>query len=160
MSLLPEYEVIITRRSFPMRCPAGSSALGLALAVSLGARGGSTPGPLDAPPAPPTDDVARLPDEISREEILLRGTPDPTAYALIRRLRPTWLLARGQTSFTNGASSFPVVYVDGILRGGLATLHQVAPNQIKRMEFIGPGDATTRWGTGHRSGVINVVTGR
>ncbi len=144
--------------SFSARCPA--SALGIVLAVSLGACGASAPGPPDAPPAPPTDDVAYLPDEISREEILRRGAPDPTAYALIRRLRPTWLLARGQTSLTNAATAFPVVYVDGIHRGGLMTLHQIAPNQIKRMEFIGPGDATTRWGTGHRSGAINVVTGR
>ena len=148
--------------SLPTHFRSSASALGLVLVVSLGACGGSTPNQLDAPrvPAADSDDVGYLPHEISREEMLRLGTTDASAYALIRRLRPTWLLARGRTSFANPGSAYPVVYVDDIRRGGLMTLHQIAPNQISRMEFIGRADATTRWGTGHLSGVINVVTGR
>ena len=99
-------------------------------------------------------------DEILREEILRRGNTDPTAYDLIERLRPAWLLARGQISFTNPGSAYPTVYIDAIRHGGLMTLHEIAPNQIQRLEFIGMVDATIRWGTGHPSGVINIVTGR
>lgn len=146
--------------SFPTHVRSGAGALGLAVAVSLGACGGSTPNPSGAAPSLTTDDARYLPDLINLDEIVRLGTTDPSAFALIRRLRPTWLLARGRTSFTIPGSAYPVVYVDDIRRGGLMTLHQIAPNQIRRMEFIGRADATTRWGTGHLSGVINIVTGR
>ena len=152
---------MIRRPPYPMRCPASASALGLAVAVSLGACG-STPNSFESPPSPARDEVGQraLPDEISREEIDRRGKTDPTAYALIQRLRPNWLLTRGQISITNPGAAYPVVYIDKIRHGGLMTLHEITPNQIQRMEFIRAADATTRWGTGHRSGVINVVTGR
>ena len=144
--------------SLPLAC-SSARVLALAVAVSLGACAGSTPSPFDAPPPPATDDVG-LPDEILREEILRRGTADPSAHALISRLRPIWLMARGQTSFLSPSSTDPVVYIDGFRHGALTMLHQIPAHQIKRMEFIGTADATTRWGTGHRAGVINVVTGR
>ena len=144
-----------------MRCPASASALGLAVAVSLGACG-STLDTFNPPPSPARDGVGEraFPNEILREEILRRGITDPTAYDLIERLRPAWLLTRGQISFTNPGSAYPVVYIDAIRHGGLMTLHQITSNQIQRLEFIGTADATTRWGTGHQAGVINVVTGR
>ena len=142
------------------RCSASGRVLGLAVAVSLGACAGSTPSPFDAPPPLATDHVGSLPDEITSEEILRRGTTDPSAHALISRLRPIWLMARGQNSFRSPSSADPVVYIDGFRYGALMTLHQIPAHQIKRMEFIGTADATTRWGTGHRAGVINVVTGR
>lgn len=100
------------------------------------------------------------PDEITREEISSRGQNVVTAYALIRRLRPAWLRARGQTSFTSGAASYPIVYIDEVRHGGLPTLHRIPTAEILRLEFYSTADATTRWGTGHPSGVINVVTGR
>ena len=56
---------------------------------------------------------------------------------------------------------YPVVYVDNIRRpGGLSALYSIPSSMIQGMEFIGPADATTRWGTGHQAGVIRVVTGR
>ena len=89
-----------------------------------------------------------------------RGRNDLTAMALIRRLRPSWLSSRGQTSLTDPAASYPVVYIDEIRHGGLPSLHRIPTSEIYRMEFFNTADATTRWGTGHRSGVINIVTGR
>lgn len=148
---------MVHRPASPLRCSAG--AFGLVLTVSLGACG-SSPAAID-PASPPNAARERaLPDLIVREEIVRRGTTTQTAFALVRRLRPSWLLARGQTSFTIPESAYAVVYVDGVRRGGLAVLYQIAPNQIERMEFLGTADATTRWGTGHQAGAINVVMRR
>lgn len=80
--------------------------------------------------------------------------------ALIRRLRPAWLRARGQKSFADPSATYPTVYIDEIRHGGLATLHQIPSSEILSMEFFSMADATIRWGTGHPSGVINIVTGR
>ena len=100
------------------------------------------------------------PDEIVRAEILRRGSTDHTAMALIRRLRPAWLLARGQNSFTDPSAAYPIVYIDEIRHGNLRTLNQIPATEILSMRFFSTADATTRWGTGHQSGVINIVTGR
>lgn len=113
-----------------------------------------------APPRPSFDPGQIKPNEIGRQEILARGKSDLTAMALIRRLRPGWLTVRGQISFTDGASSYPIVYIDEVRHGGLPTLHGIPANEIQRLEFYSTADATTRWGTGHTAGVINVVTGR
>ena len=99
-------------------------------------------------------------DELHRDEIEDRGGNDLTAMALIRRLRPAWLRARGQDSLTDPGATYPVVYLDEIRHGGLETLHQIPAAEILSMRFFGSADATTRWGTGHPSGAINVVTGR
>ena len=100
------------------------------------------------------------PDLISHEEIQHRGQNAPSAMDLIRRLRPRWLSPRGQNSFTSGRTSYPIVYIDEIRHGGLPTLHSIPTAEILRLEYFNTADATTRWGTGHTAGVINVVTGR
>ena len=101
------------------------------------------------------------PNEISRSEIVERGTNAQDAMQLIRRLRPAWVRSRGSNSFTAPGAMYPVVYVDNIRRpGGLSALYSIPSSMIQGMEFIGPADATTRWGTGHQAGVIRVVTGR
>lgn len=109
---------------------------------------------------PPAESRSWSPDEIDRAEIVERGSNDLTAMALIRRLRPAWLRARGQDSISNASGTYPVVYIDEIRHGGLATLDQIPTAEIQSLQFFSAADATTRWGTGHPSGVINVVTGR
>lgn len=140
----------------PMRCRAKASVLSLAAAVSLGACGS----PADTFNPPSAADERGSLDEILRAEIRRRGNSDPDAFELIERLRPNWLRSRGQISFINPGAAYPVVYIDGIRHGGLNTLHQITPNQIRRIELIRAADATTRWGTGHPAGVINILTGR
>ena len=138
-------------------------SIGLAVVASAAACGGPTsvPNPFtEGPVATDSGDDAYLPNEISRSEIVSRGKSDHTAMALIRRLRPGWLRARGQKSFVDLAAGYPVVYIDEIRHGGLPTLHQIPAAEIQALQYFSMSDATTRWGTGHLSGVINVVTGR
>jgi hypothetical protein len=55
---------------------------------------------------------------------------------------------------------YPVVYIDEIRHGGLGTLHGIPASEILSIQYFSTADATTRWGTGHPSGVINIETGR
>jgi hypothetical protein len=149
-----------------MRCSisgmAGPLLAGLAVALTTVACAGTgVPNPfteVQASVAP--EDERGSPDELRRPEILRRGSNDLTAMALIRRLRPAWLRARGQNSFSDRSAMYPVVYVDEIRHGSLDSLHRIPSSEVSSMRYFSPADATTRWGTGHPSGVINVVTGR
>ena len=131
---------------------AASGTLLLLLIVACG--GGAGSGPASSPDAPADAEAETRSyprNRISREEIMERGDNASTAMEVVRRLRPAWLLARGAD---------PVVYVDNVRRpGGVDALFSVPVGQIRLLEFIGAADATTRWGTGHTGGVIQVVTG-
>ena len=149
-----------------MRCSIygkpGLVVVGLAVAVSTTACGSASTrarGPFtDVPTTVGLDNEKGSPKEIVRAEILSYGSTHHTAMALIRRLRPAWLRARGQKSFAAPSAKYPVVYIDEIRYGGLGTLDRITSGEIRSMQFISMADATTRWGTGHPSGVINVVT--
>ncbi len=116
--------------------------------------GGAGSGPANSPDAPADAEAETRSyprNRISRAEIMERGDNASTAMEVVRRLRPAWLLARGAD---------PVVYVDSVRRpGGVDALFNVPIGQIRLLEFISAADATTRWGTGHTGGVIQVVTG-
>ena len=151
-----------------MRCSRQSAftlATGLALTLSSsGCLFGTAPvqNPFDdsPPTAGPSRTEAWSPDEVTRAEIVEKSALDLNAMSLIRRLRPGWLRARGQNSFDDPQSAYPLVYIDEIRHGRLGTLNGIPSSEIQRLEFHGTADATTRWGTGHPAGVINVVTGR
>ena len=122
--------------------------------LALGCGGGASGPPAISAkqPVEPATADARFhpPEEISRAEIVERGTNAHDAMGVIRSLRPAWLQARGT----------PVVYVNSMRQpNGVGTLFNIPIGQIRLMEFIGPADATTRWGTGHMGGAIRVQTG-
>lgn len=150
------------RCSLNRRSARSSATLAVAVAAAVsGCAAASTPSPFsEARGTEAVENQQRSPNEILRSEIDSRGNTDHTAMALVRRLRPAWLLARGQKSFTDESAMFPVVYIDEIRHGWMDTLHQIPSSEVMSMQFFSPADATTRWGTGHPSGVINVVTGR
>ena len=141
-----------------------STAWGVLLSLPVSGCGGGAAANPEASTEPPSGEsefLSRPPNEISRGEIVARGTNAHHAMGLIQRLRPAWLRSRGSNSFTAPDAMYPVVYVDEMRRGGgLRALLQIPTSEIRRMEFIGPSDATIRWGTGHQSGVIWIVTGR
>jgi len=82
-----------------------------------------------------------------------------SAFEVIQRLRPHFLQRRGPSTYAR-PDNYPVVYVDNQRRGALAELRQIPAGSLHRIEFISAADATTRWGTGHVSGVIAVHTRR
>ena len=86
----------------------------------------------------------------------LRETGGTTLWDALRQLRPQWLRPRASASLISGAGDEPIVYLHGIEHGGLETLQRMNIDQVRRVEFVDGRDATTRFGTGHGSGVILV----
>ena len=134
-----------------------SYALSFALAAFLAACATSRANPERSAGAGPQRGSS---DEIVRAEILNDAAVFTTAYDVVRRLRPGWLMARGRPSFIDPNAGDPLVYVDEVQYGLLDSLYRIPANDILRMVFIGAADATTRWGLGHADGVISIVTVR
>jgi hypothetical protein len=80
-----------------------------------------------------------------------------TAYDAVQRLRPQFLRGRGSTSIRNPQPVLPVVYIAGVKQGGPEALHRVRVSEVAEIRYIGASDATTRYGTGHTGGAIEVV---
>ncbi len=81
-----------------------------------------------------------------------------TAYDAVQRLEPQWLNSRGTGSMgAGGGSDTPDVYVGGNQVGGINYLQSVNATDVKEMQYFRPGEAATRFGMGHRGGVISVT---
>ncbi len=95
-------------------------------------------------------------DTITRQEILDANVQD--AYEAVRRLRPQMLTTHGSVSIRSPGADQPIVYVDGVRMGGLDALSSIRAEQVMEIRWISPSDATTRYGTDHTGGVIEVIT--
>jgi len=95
---------------------------------------------------------------ITSEEIASTKRPGWNAWDLIAQTRPTFLRSRGATSLRDLTQVRAVVYVDGMYFGKLESLRSIAVEEIKQIEFISSGDATTRYGTDHLGGAILIST--
>ena len=82
------------------------------------------------------------------------------AWDLVHQLRPNWLRSRGPASIRDPQPVYPVVYFGDINYGPLETLRGLATTGIEEIRFIGATTATTRFGSGHSGGVIQVVVRR
>lgn len=94
------------------------------------------------------------------------------AYDVVQRLRPRFLRSRGTSSMRSagpegtsaaaptGSQFTAVVYVDGVRMGGPEALRNVPSTILQSITYVSGTDATTRYGTGHGGGVIEVVTKR
>ena len=84
----------------------------------------------------------------------LERTGVGTAYEAMERLRAEYSrIGRGQT----GDDEVPV-YVDGTRMTGVLLLRGIPSSTIALIGWVTPQDATTRFGTGHSSGAIVIVT--
>ncbi|HEY8832771.1 MAG TPA: hypothetical protein VIM21_09670 [Gemmatimonadaceae bacterium] len=82
-------------------------------------------------------------------------------YDVIHRIRPNYLRARGNSSVDTtlpGTSVLPNVYLDGQLLGDVSSLHNITASLVKVVHYYDPAQASIRFGTQNRSGVIEVVT--
>jgi outer membrane cobalamin receptor len=100
--------------------------------------------------------TGRSSDLITAEEI--EAASVSTAYEAIQRLRPAFLRGRGQSSFSNPGADLPIVYVNGIRTGSVDQLHSIPAQDVQTIRYVNASDATTRYGTGHTGGIIEVTT--
>ena len=85
------------------------------------------------------------------------------ALEVVQNLRPQMLIPRGTGSDATGlsAASIPIIiYMDDVRLGEPSSLTNIPANRVKEIRFLNARDATTRYGTGHSSGVILVTTKR
>lgn len=94
-------------------------------------------------------------DLITRAQIEQLNATD--GYDIVQRLRSDVLRPRGATSIRSGPE-MAVVYVDGVRRGTPDVLRQIRANEIEEIRFVSGTDATTRYGTDHGGGAIEVKT--
>jgi hypothetical protein len=81
-----------------------------------------------------------------------------TAYDAIRTLRPRFLQSRGPTSLQNASATLPVVYLNSMRMGPPETLQSIPARDVILVRYLSPADATTRYGTDHQGGVLEVTT--
>lgn len=93
---------------------------------------------------------------IIEAEILRLADSVNSAWEVVQRLRPQWLRSRGQVSVMSGEGDLPIVYVNNARFGELIVLQNIEAPSVKEMRFVRAADATTRWGTGHPAGAIEV----
>lgn len=151
-----------------MRRPAQLLALTMiATACGGGAASGATPASVPAPAtataAAPSPRVPRGSSNlITSAEIEAAAQDIQNAYELVERLRPMMMRPRNLSAGAVGAgTTFGVVaYVEEVRLGDLEALATVMRATVREIRYIGATDATTRWGTGHSNGVIQVVLKR
>ncbi len=127
--------------------------------ASGGAAASTTGAGAEAQAARPARGTLNL---IPNAEVEAAGGDILNAYELVSRLRPSMMRYRNQTAGTtsSGEVTGPVAYVDDVRLGALELLRTVMRASVKEIRFISPTDATTRWGTGHSNGVVQVITKR
>jgi len=153
-----------------MRRPAQLLALTMiATACGGGAASGAGPASVPAPATATTTAAAPSPrvprgssNLITSAEIEAAAQDIQNAYELVERLRPMMMRPRNLSAGAVGAgTTFGVVaYVEEVRLGDLEALATVMRATVREIRYIGATDATTRWGTGHSNGVIQVVLKR
>jgi hypothetical protein len=102
--------------------------------------------------------------EIVRSEIDSLRPRVPTAYDLIRRLRPAMLNSRDprassmQTAGGSTETSRVSVYVDGLYVGGLEVLSTIPARSVTSIRRISSATASADFGSGLSGGAIVVTT--
>ena len=98
---------------------------------------------------------------INSDEVMNFNPEGKTAFDLVSRLRPKWLVARGAVAFLPAdnadSTEYAMVFVDGNPMGKLSALHDIPALHVDDIRFYDVAEAGARFGTrGGRSGVIEV----
>jgi len=135
-----------------MRCSRRFPALAM-IALAVGCASGGVP----------TTGKNQNQNVITSEEIA--RTSASNAYELIQHLRPNYLRTRGavhgapSSDGTNHLEAVDlVVYLNESRFGGSDQLRQITLSDIREIRYYSASEATTKWGTGHSAGAIQVLT--
>jgi len=123
----------------------------LIVAMSLGCAAASSPG---------AGGDNRKSQVITQEEISTAGMSG-SAFEVVSRLRPNFLVSRGQTTISGrSVASYPNVYLDGVAFGDINTLRNIDSGQIAEIRHYQAWEAQTKFGLGNNGGVIAIITRR
>ncbi|MGH7530530.1 MAG: carboxypeptidase-like regulatory domain-containing protein [Gemmatimonadales bacterium] len=113
--------------------------------------------PPDSGPPDSADErpARRIQDLLLEDEF--HGTTATDAYELVRQYRPSWLRWRGPSSIRNPNAGRLQVYVGGMHWGDVVLLRQIPIGDVLGLQYYSATEATTRFGTGHSGGVIQVL---
>lgn len=136
-----------------------------AILIATAACAGRSAPPADGAPSPaPSTRV--MADLITEAEI--SKTAYSNALEIVQSLRPNMLRVRPTTlTPTRDPTGFPdvaasnagvVAYFDEVRLGEVSQLSTIPTLRILEIRYINSRDATTRWGTGHGAGVIQVIS--
>ena len=100
--------------------------------------------------------LAHDPNLITADEI--SGISAMTAYDVVKRLRPHFLVSRGPTSIADPRPTTPVVYLDGIRYGDVSALVGIEASRVASIRFITGPEAQQRFGSDNVGGAILVAT--
>ncbi len=128
----------------------------LATALALVLLAAAAPTVVHAQSAPATR-PARVDRNVLTEEQIQAANKN-SMYEVIESTRPGWLRARGLGS--TGGDDRIKVYVDGMAQGSIATLRDLSPSHVTRVQRLDASNATTLYGTGHSNGAILITTKR
>ena len=104
---------------------------------------------------PPSNSHTLTLEEIERSQI------GGTAYEVISRLRPAFLVGRGEVTVMGPPESkFPSVYLDGVLYGDINSLRNLDASHIGEVRMYQAWEAQTKFGTGNNGGVIAITSRR
>ena len=113
-----------------------------------------------APSSSPGAGGDRRSQLITQQEISAAGMSG-SAYEVISRLRPSFLVSRGQTTLSGDQSvAYPNVYLDDVAFGDINTLRNIDAAQIAEIRMYQSWEAQTKFGLGNSGGVIAIVTRR
>ena len=90
-------------------------------------------------------------DEISAISVM-------SAYDVVKRLRPQFLISRGPTSIVDTRPTTPVVYLDGIRYGDVSSLVGIEASRVATIRYLTGPEAQQRFGTDNVGGAILVTT--
>ena len=97
-------------------------------------------------------------DLITEEEIA--GTTAINAYEIVQKLRGNFLSNRGKTTILGRSSATPMVYVDGVRYGEIASLRNITATTVQSIRLYRAWEAQQRYGNDVTGGVIEVTTKR
>jgi hypothetical protein len=80
-----------------------------------------------------------------------------TLHEAIQLLRPHFFFSRGRTSLRAGSTQLPVVIVNSVPQATFESLRAISARDVQYVRLLSAPEATTRFGTGYMTGVIEVV---
>lgn len=86
----------------------------------------------------------------------LKATQHLSMLALIRAERPHWL--RTSVTSVRGSQGGIIVYQDNLKLGSVDLLEMIRPATVYSARYFSPSEAEGRFGVGHESGVIQILT--